>query len=47
MAFAMAALRARGPIRILNCGNVETSFPGFATLAMQAGMQLSVVPGNA
>ncbi len=47
MAFAMAALRARGPIRILNCGNVETSFPGFAALAAQAGMQLSMVPGNA
>ena len=47
MAFAMAALRARGPIRILNCSNVETSFPGFAALAAQAGMQLSVVPGNA
>ncbi|MGB5235909.1 MAG: 3-phosphoshikimate 1-carboxyvinyltransferase, partial [Candidatus Macondimonas sp.] len=47
MAFAMAALRARGPIRILNCGNVETSFPGFAALAAQAGMRLSVVPGNA
>lgn len=38
MAFAMAALRASGPIDILDCDNVATSFPGFAQLARQAGL---------
>jgi 3-phosphoshikimate 1-carboxyvinyltransferase len=41
MSFAMAALRARGEIRINNCANVDTSFPGFAELASQAGLQLT------
>jgi len=40
MAFAMAALRATGPITILDCANVNTSFPGFATLAMEAGLDI-------
>lgn len=38
MSFAMAALRATGPIRILDCANVNTSFPGFADLARKAGL---------
>ncbi len=38
MAFAMAALRATGPIRIDDCANVNTSFPGFVTLAADAGL---------
>lgn len=38
MSFAMAGLRARGPIAVRDCINVETSFPGFATLAAQAGL---------
>jgi 5-enolpyruvylshikimate-3-phosphate synthase len=38
MAFAMAALRASGPITILDCANVNTSFPGFADLARGAGL---------
>jgi 3-phosphoshikimate 1-carboxyvinyltransferase len=38
MAFAVAALRARGPIRILDCRNVGTSFPGFVELAASAGL---------
>lgn len=42
MAFAMAGLRSRGEIRIANCVNVETSFPGFADLAAQAGLNLDV-----
>ena len=38
MAFAMAALRAEQPVTILDCANVNTSFPGFARLAAQAGL---------
>jgi len=42
MSFAMAALRATGPVEIHDCANVDTSFPGFATLAQQAGLAISV-----
>lgn len=38
MAFAMAALRASGPVVINNCANVNTSFPGFVALARRAGL---------
>jgi 3-phosphoshikimate 1-carboxyvinyltransferase len=38
MAFAVASLRARGPIGILDCANVATSFPGFLALADAAGL---------
>lgn len=38
MSFAMAGLRARGPIEIHDCLNVETSFPGFAEMAASAGL---------
>jgi 3-phosphoshikimate 1-carboxyvinyltransferase len=44
MAFAMAALRSQGEIEILDCENVNTSFPGFADLAAQTG--LSIVSGG-
>ncbi len=40
MAFAMAALRATGPIRIDDCANVNTSFPGFVALAAGAGLSI-------
>lgn len=40
MSFAMAALRAGGEILIDDCANVNTSFPGFATLAAGAGLQI-------
>jgi len=40
MSFAMAALRANGPVEILDCANVATSFPGFAALARNAGLQI-------
>jgi 3-phosphoshikimate 1-carboxyvinyltransferase len=40
MSFAIAALRASGPITILDCANVNTSFPGFAQLARQSGLKL-------
>ena len=38
MSFAMAALVADGPIRVRDCKNVDTSFPGFVALAQQAGL---------
>lgn len=41
MAFAMAALRADGEIRINDCRNVDTSFPGFVSLASQAGLGIT------
>lgn len=41
MSFAMAALRAEQPIHILDCLNVNTSFPGFVELAQGAGLRLS------
>jgi 3-phosphoshikimate 1-carboxyvinyltransferase len=41
MAFAMAALRATKPLQIDDCANVNTSFPGFAALAAQAGLAIS------
>lgn len=38
MSFAVAGLRARGPIEVRDCANVETSFPGFAELSAGAGL---------
>jgi 3-phosphoshikimate 1-carboxyvinyltransferase len=40
MSFAMAGLRAEQPVTILDCANVDTSFPGFATLAASAGLDI-------
>jgi 3-phosphoshikimate 1-carboxyvinyltransferase len=40
MAFAIASLRARGPIEILDVANVATSFPGFVEIARTAGLQI-------
>ena len=40
MAFTIAALQASGPIEILDCNNVATSFPGFASLVRSCGMSL-------
>ncbi len=42
MAFAMAGLVAAAPITILDCTNVETSFPTFVSLAQAAGLRLQV-----
>ncbi len=42
MAFAVAGLRAAGEIRILNCANVATSFPGFADTAQRVGISLEI-----
>ncbi|SFM29125.1 3-phosphoshikimate 1-carboxyvinyltransferase [Ectothiorhodospira mobilis] len=47
MAFAMAALRARGPIRIRHCANVNTSFPGFVSLAAGAGLPIEAEENGA
>jgi 3-phosphoshikimate 1-carboxyvinyltransferase len=47
MALAMAALRAGGAVRILDCDNVHTSFPGFVALARRAGLDIREVrPGE-
>lgn len=40
MSFTMASLRASGPITILDCNNVATSFPGFAELVRHCGIPL-------
>jgi len=40
MAFAIASLRGRGPIEILDVANVATSFPGFVQIARTAGLQI-------
>ena len=42
MAFAVAALAAGGTIIVHDCKNVNTSFPGFAMLASQAGLPVEV-----
>jgi 3-phosphoshikimate 1-carboxyvinyltransferase len=42
MAFAVAATRATGPIRIEDVANVATSFPGFPELARSIGLQIEV-----
>lgn len=41
MSFAMAALRSSGKINILDCANVNTSFPGFVKLAKSCGLDVS------
>lgn len=41
MSFAVAGLVARGAVRIEDCANVATSFPGFFELAGAAGFALS------
>ena len=40
MSFAIAGLVALGPVRIGDCANVATSFPGFAGLARRCGFHL-------
>ncbi|NOR81070.1 MAG: bifunctional prephenate dehydrogenase/3-phosphoshikimate 1-carboxyvinyltransferase [Methyloprofundus sp.] len=41
MAFSMAALRATDTIEIKDCENVNTSFPGFARLTQELGLNIS------
>jgi len=40
MSFAIAGLRAAGPIEVHDCINVETSFPGFADLTASVGLPI-------
>lgn len=40
MAFAVAGAIARGPVRIRDCANVATSFPGFERIAGEAGLSV-------
>ena len=46
MSFTMAALRASAPLTLLDCNNVATSFPSFAQLARECGINLSVAHGQ-
>ena len=41
MAFSMAALRARAPITVRDCANVNTSFPTFVALAKSMGLEIT------
>ncbi|WP_029653759.1 bifunctional prephenate dehydrogenase/3-phosphoshikimate 1-carboxyvinyltransferase [Marinobacter daepoensis] len=41
MSFAVASLRATGAIRINDCANVATSFPGFVELALKTGIRIN------
>ena len=43
MAFVIAGLRASTPIKISNCANVGTSFPGFISLANKVGIPVNQV----
>ena len=45
MAFSIASLRAAQEIRIKDCANVNTSFPGFVELAHQIGIRIKVNAG--
>lgn len=40
MSFAVAALRASAAVRVRDCANVATSFPGFVQLAAGAGLRI-------
>ncbi len=40
MAFSLAALRAPEPVRIRDCVNVGTSFPGYTVLMRSLGLQI-------
>jgi 3-phosphoshikimate 1-carboxyvinyltransferase len=42
MSFAIASLRASKQIKVLDCANVATSFPGFIELACNSGMNVVV-----
>ena len=46
MSFAVAGLRANGPVRIRDCKNVATSFPGFVSLAQAAGLSIEEQRGE-
>lgn len=46
MAFAVAAIVADDAVRINDCINVNTSFPGFADIANSVGLQVRVEPAD-
>jgi 3-phosphoshikimate 1-carboxyvinyltransferase len=46
MALAMAGLRSSAPVVVTDCANVATSFPGFAELARDAGLDIRVTTGG-
>ena len=43
MSFAVASLRAKGKIEILDVANVATSFPGFVELSRSVGLHIQTV----
>jgi 3-phosphoshikimate 1-carboxyvinyltransferase len=43
MAFAVAALRCRAPVEIIDVTNVATSFPGFVRIARAAGLVIEPI----
>lgn len=43
MAFAIAGLRASGPVQVRNCSKVASSFPGFARTAKLLGISIEVL----
>lgn len=43
MAFAMSSLISDGPVTVLDCANVNTSFPGFTATAASTGLRISDV----
>ena len=46
MAFSMAGLRATEPVVVTDCANVATSFPGFVSLARDAGLSINGADGR-
>lgn len=46
MSFSMASLISDGPITVLDCDNVNTSFPGFARIAGAAGLHITESQGS-
>ena len=40
MAFAIAGIRTTKPLHLTGCGAIATSFPNFASLALECGLQL-------
>ncbi|HEU5399197.1 MAG TPA: 3-phosphoshikimate 1-carboxyvinyltransferase [Gammaproteobacteria bacterium] len=46
MAFAVASVRAKAPLLIRDCRNVDTSFPGFAALAARVGLGIASREGG-
>ena len=43
MSFAMASLISDASVTVLDCANVNTSFPGFASIAASAGLRIAEV----